>query len=490
MNRSTTIEELEIGWEIFKRSARRHVLPFTGYTFGEDEPYYVNWHHRVTANEIVAWATSPEPYHLMIFEPPRHGKSELASIRTPAWLFGINPNAQIIGATYNGELANYWGRNVQKVMLSREYHELFPDTRLATRGRKKDESGIRQMHEFTISGARGIYRSSGLGGGITGRGANYLIIDDPIKGRQEAESETQRNTVKEWYKSTLRTRLQPGGRMMLIMTRWHQDDLAGWLLTEQSKKGDADQWRVVSLPATFERTDITHSEDKRSDGQALWERSYPIQSLNKIRATLGTYDWSALYQQRPTPPGGAVIKRHWLQVIDYPPDTLNWVRAWDLAVTAKTSADFSASGMMAIDDVGRVYVKGFVREQEEWPTIRKMILSLSRSDAVPVGVEAQGVQKGFVDDLFADKEMQQVDLHGYTVSVDKKTRALPWVARAEAGKFYIVRGSGVDAYIEELIQFTGVEDTHDDQVDWTSIAWKMLVGDEDAEIEIIGEYQV
>ena len=488
MNRQVKIEELEVRCEVFKRLARRHLLSFTGYTFGE-LPYYVNWHHRTTANEIVKWATSPEPYHLMIFEPPRHGKSELASIRTPAWLFGLDPNAQIIAATYNNELANYWGRNVQKVMLSREYHDLFPDTRLATRGRKRDESGIRQMHEFTISRFHGIYRSAGIGGGIMGRGANYLIIDDPVKGRAEAESETIRESTKEWYKSTLRTRLQPGGRMMLIMTRWHQDDLAGWLLTEQGKRGEADQWRVVSLPATFERTDYTHSDDHRSEDQALWELAYPISSLNKIRATLGTYDWSALFQQRPTPPGGAVIKRHWLQIIDFPPDNLNWVRAWDLAVTKGTASDYSASGMMAIDDVGNVYIKGLVRVKEEWPTIRKMIKALAASEQVPVGIEAQSTQIGFVDDLLADPEMHDIDLHGYTVMTDKKTRALPWIARAEAGKFKIVRGGGVDEYIEELIQFTGVEDAHDDQVDWTSIAWRM-VGGEEAIIEIVGEYGI
>jgi len=455
--------------------ASRGMYEFTKHTF--QGRFRESWHHKVVCEELDNWIDSVEPYNLMLFMPPRHSKSEIASRHLPPYLFGKDPNAHILFASYNSDLAGPMSRDAQKVMLTDEYARVFPETRLVTRGHKvkKGDRDIKQALEFTIVGYKGTYRASGVGGSFTGRGADFGIIDDPVKDRKDAESETVRDSIWDWYRSTFRTRLQKGGRILLLMTRWHNDDLAARLINQMKDEPDSDKWRIVSLPAVAEDSEYKHPDDTRLVGEALWEDEFPASNLKKIRATVGPYDWRALYQQMPTAPGGAVIKREWLQVIDEAPLGLVWVRYWDLAVTKKTSADYTASGQMAIDVDGNVYVGGFVREQEEWPPIKRMITTIALQELCRVGIEQVGTQKGFVQSLVADDTLRGVNIRGYGVDSDKKTRALPWVARAAAGKFFLIREKGLDKYIAELVNFTGVNDKHDDQVDWTSGAYSMLV---------------
>ncbi len=423
----------------------------------------------------------------MIFMPPRHGKSEIVSRMLPAFLFGQNPDIRIFGTSYGQTLANDMSRDVQNIMLCDAYGEIFPDTQLSKTG-TRSATARRNIDMFNIIGRRGFYLGRGVEGGIMGKGADRIIIDDPFKSRKEAESETVRESTWQWYKGTLRNRLQPGGKIIILNTRWHQDDLSGRILEKMKDDPESDRWKVISFPAIAEDGDYKHPEDDRKEGEALWPAMYNEKALSKIRATSGGYDWSALYQQQPTPPGGAVIKREWLKVIDRAPMYLKWVRYWDLAVTKKTTADHTASGQMAMDQDGNVYVRNFVREQQEWPTVKRMIVIISQQERCPVGIEEVATQKGFVQALLTEKSLAMIDLRGYKVDSDKKTRALPWVARAEAGKFYIVRGKGVDSYINELVNFTGMDDKHDDQIDFTSGAYAMLAEYVEPEIYVIGEY--
>ena len=443
--------------------ARRSLLNFTVYTF--EGEYQANWHHRLVADEIDVWLTADEPYNLLVQEPPRHGKSEQCSRRLPGYIFGRNPDAQVLFASYSADLASAMSRDAQRVMLSNSYSQVFPKTRLVTKGHSHDETAIRQANEFTIVRKKGRFRASGVGGGMTGRGADIAIIDDPFKNRQDAESETVREGVIEWYKSTFRTRLEKGGRILMLLTRWHVHDLAGWCIDKMKTDPDADTWKVISLPATYEKTEFSHAEDRRKEGEALWLEKYPVKDLRKIKASIGTYDWNALFQQRPSPPGGAVFKREWAQVIDTEdlPPNIRWVRCWDLAVTAKTSADYTASVQLGVDSNMNVYCRKFVRDQVEWPVGKKMIKAIAKQEKVAVGVTTTGMQKGFFQDLMSDLEMLDVPLYAFNEDTDKLTRALPWIARAEAGKFYLVRGKGVDIYIDELVEFTGQGDKHDDQ---------------------------
>ena len=470
--------------------AGHDLLSFSRATFPQVEgtPFITAWFHEIMVREIWEWHTSPECYFLMMFLPPRHGKSEIISRMLPAFLFGQDPDIRIFGTSYGQTLANDMSRDVQNIMLSDAYSQIFPNASLSKIG-TRSETARRNIDQFNIVGRRGFYLGRGVGGGIMGKGADRIIIDDPFKSRKEAESETVRDSTWNWYKGTLRNRLQPGGKIILLNTRWYEDDLSGRILEYVKNEPNYDKWKVVSFPAIAEDSEHRHPEDDREDGEALWPEFYDIKALSKLEAASGTYDWSALFQQRPAPAGGALIKRDWLNVIDSPPMYLKWVRYWDLAVTKKTTADYTASGQMAMDRDGNVYVRNFVREQQEWPTTKRAIAIIAVQEQCPVGIEEVATQKGFVQSLLTEKSLSKIDLRGYGVDSDKKTRALPWIARAEAGKFYIVRGKGVDDYIDELVRFTGVEDKHDDQVDWTSGAYSMLAEYVEPEMVVIGEYE-
>ena len=210
----------------------------------------------------------------------------------------------------------------------------------------------------------GTYSAVGAGGAITGRGAHLLIIDDPIKGREDAESEVQRKNLIEWYKSVAYTRLQPGGKIIIIQTRWHQDDLAGHILNESKE-----DWKILDLPAID------------SKGNALWPEAYPIEALEKIKSTVGQRVWSALYQQQPAGDEGSIIKRDWWNI--YPEDkipTLSYVlQSYDTAFSTKSSADFSACTTWGVyterDQENKPYAACLLldawKERLEYPDLRK-----------------------------------------------------------------------------------------------------------------------
>lgn len=251
---------------------------------------------------------------LMIFMPPRHGKSELASRRFPAWYIGRNPKKQIITASYGADLATDFGRDVRNIVSSPEYASIF-DTKL------RDDSRAANRWNTQEGGS---YVAVGVSGPIGGRGADIALIDDPFKDRQDADSEVIRERVWRWYQSTLYTRLMPGGAIIVIQTRWHEDDLSGRLLDRQDKGGD--KWEVLDLPA----------ED---NGKALWPEWYPMEALNRIKAAIGPRDWSALFQQRPTPDEGVFFKREnfWRYDIKSMPAVRKYQTA-DFAVTDEAEA--------------------------------------------------------------------------------------------------------------------------------------------------------
>ena len=480
---------------IRSEQARRHgqqsLLNFISYVRPN---YRVNWHHRLICREIDNWRKTSEPYNLILSMPPQHGKSEICSRLLPPYLFGLNPDAEIIAASYGSSLIEGMSRDAQRTIDTPEYHNLFPQTTLPRKGNVADENAIRRADEWTIQRHRGRYKCAGVGGGMTGHPAKFGIIDDPIKDFQAAESRNVREATVEWYNTVFRTRLHGMGRTLMLLTRWHVDDLAGQVLKKMKDDPDADRWRQIIFPAICENAlrDVTHEEDPRKEGEALWPDFQNEKHFAATRASIGSYHWHSLYQQRPQPPGGSRIKRSWLQVIDRAavPADMTWVRFWDLAVTEKTKADHTASGMMAIDQYRNIYVRDFIREQAEWPKVKRMFMQQAKTDQVPVGIETSGTQAGFFQDLLTEEELSAIPVYGYSPDKSKLVRAQPWIARAEAGKFFLVRGPGLDDYVDELIEFTGMDDTHDDQVDWTSGAYHMFAKDDEPDIEVIGEYEI
>ena len=254
---------------------------------------------------------------LMVFLPPRHGKSEATSKKFPAWFLGRNPDEDMIISSYAAELAYDFSRSARNTL--REWGHIW-GVELASDSQAAGRWGIKDH--------RGGLIAAGVGGPITGRGAKVAIIDDPFKNWEEATSETVRENVWNWYRSTLRTRLAPGGAIILIQTRWHEDDLAGRLLAEAENGGE--QWHVVSLPAEAEDGDILG----RQPGDFLWPERYPPQEYRDIKKAIGSQLWAALYQQRPSPLEGGIFRRSWWQFYRQAPDPSKFqeiIQSWDCA---------------------------------------------------------------------------------------------------------------------------------------------------------------
>ena len=303
--------------------------------------YKMGWVQRCICRELdlflqdVVDGKSPR---LMITMPPRHGKSELASRRFPAYALGRYPDMGIICASYSADLATRMNRDVQRVIDDPAYRVIFPGTTIAGKAQTQQGSWLRNADYFEVVGRKGSFRSAGVGGGLTGFGSSIAIIDDALRNRQDADSPTVRQTVWDWYTSTLYTRLAPGGGIIVINTRWHEDDLSGRLLEAQAK-GEGDEWRVINFPAIAEQ-----DEEHRRKGEALHPERYPLEALERIKAAIGTRDWEALYQQHPVPDGGAIFKDEWLQRTwlpkDLPAKFDAVAQSWDMTFTNSDSSAF------------------------------------------------------------------------------------------------------------------------------------------------------
>jgi hypothetical protein len=270
---------------------RRHLLNSTHFFH---PTYQENWHHLLIAEKLEAIERG-ELRRLMVFMPPRHGKSELVSIQFPTWYLGRNPTKEIIQTSYSSELALDFGRKVRTNVGRQEFHQLFPKAQLSELSKAADQFRLTQG---------GGYLAVGVGGSVTGRGGNVVIIDDPHKDAKEAASGTLRDMVWQWYTGTLYTRLNPNGAMILVMTRWHDDDLAGRILN--SKQGGT--WEVLKLPAI-----ATEDEPQRKKGEALWPQSWPLEVLHDKENTQGPYNFAAQFQQDPVSGEAQVFKPEWFK---------------------------------------------------------------------------------------------------------------------------------------------------------------------------------
>jgi predicted phage terminase large subunit-like protein len=306
-------------------------------------------HHRLIARKLEA-VERGEIDRLVITMPPRHGKSMLASEFFPAWYIGRNPDHYVVTATYGQELADDFGRKVKNQIEDASFNAIFPGVALAD-----DSKSAKRFHIEDDQGGfehslkqQGAYYAVGVGGPLTGRGAHLLLIDDPVRNREDADSEIVRKKVRDWYTSTAYTRLMPGGRIVIIQTRWHEDDLTGWLLAEHKHEG----WEILNLPAID------------AEGQALWPEQYDLATLNKIRLAIGPRDWSALYQQAPSPDTGNYFKAEWLKPYDTPParETLRIYGGSDYAVTAN-GGDWTVHAVIGLDPLGRMYLLDIWRQQ-------------------------------------------------------------------------------------------------------------------------------
>lgn len=430
-----------------RRKARTSLLSFAQYT---NPAYEAAPHHELIA-EALERVEQGLTKRLMIAMPPRHGKSELASRRFPSYYMGRNVDKQIIAASYNSDLANDFGREVRNIVDSPEFGMLF-DVKLA-----QDSKAANRWH----TNAGGMYVAAGVGTAITGRGADILLIDDPFKDRQEADSELQRERVWDWYTSTAYTRLMPGGAIIVINTRWHDDDLSGRLLQEQETGGD--KWEVLSLPAISTK------------GEALWPAWYPLERLEQIKGVLPARDWNSLYQQNPIPDDGDYFKTDWFGEYDELPKLLNIYGASDYAVT-DDGGDFTEHGIFGVDQNANIYVLDWWYGQttsDVWID-SKCDMILKHKPKRWFG--ESGVIKRSIEP-FMMKRMQEREAYcvvDWLASIaDKVTRARSIQGRASMGKiFFPKKAAWKEHVMGHLLRFPAGK--NDDAVDVFSLIGRGL----------------
>lgn len=463
------LELLKLKNKLMAKDGR--ILAFTKQTMPE---YEINWHHEILAEYIDKFICK-EIKRLMIFMPPRHGKSEITSRRLPALLHGIYPNDEILAASYNSDLAAAMTVDVQRIMDRTEYQELFPLVKLTQEGSKSGYARNSNEHEIkpfmhedrTYTWHKGSYKSAGVGGSFTGRGANWIIIDDPIKNREDADSAAFREKLWSFWSSTLRTRLEKNGSVLITLTRWHDDDLAGRLLRQAKSNPDADQWTVLTLPAI--KVDETNTLDPRELGEPLWKNKYDLESLVSTKATLGSREWTALYQQSPTAEGGNIIKTDWFQYYYSLPQKFDqMIQSWDFAVKDKKTSDYTVGQVW-----GRVGAKKYliyqIRGRFDFPTACQKVIDVTRSfpNAHKKYVEAKANGPAIVQTLRKQVSgLVEVEPRG-----DKVARVHAITPEFESGCVYLPHPEicpWISDYTSELASFpTGV---NDDQVDASSQA--------------------
>jgi predicted phage terminase large subunit-like protein len=424
------------------------------------QPDYVfNWHHLVLIDALQRLADR-EFERLIVMMPPRHGKSQLVSRLFPAWAFARDRQEQIILSSYSLDLASAMNRDCQRIITGDEYRRLFPETRLNERN---SAAAVRNNHRFDIVGETGYFIAAGVGGGITGAGATIGIIDDPVKNAQEADSQTYRNTAWEWYTTTFKTRFEPNAVEVICQTRWHEDDLTGRILKQIEEEGSEVSTEIISLPALCE-----HPEQYRDIGDALWPGKYSRGKLLKMQNDLGSRAWGALYQQRPAPEEGNLIKRDWFDVYDPKKVDLSGTPVnffFDTAYTDKEANDPTA-GIAYVKKGDDYYVLECRAEWLEFLEQTKFILDFCSDNGYTVRslarVEPKATGKSIVQVLKRQTKLNIVESEPPKDS--KIARVNSIAARLEAGRVLLPKGQAwVAGFLDECAAFPN--GAHDDRVD-------------------------
>ena len=408
-------------------------------------------HHQIYAEKLNRIANG-ELKRLIVNMPPRHTKSEFASHLFPAFFMGRNPKAKLIQTTHTGELAVSFGRKTKNLIESDEYEKVFPEVRLAAdskaAGRWQSNHG-------------GEYFAAGVGGAITGRGADLLIIDDPHS-EQDALSPTVLDSHYEWYTSGPRQRLQPGGAIVVVMTRWSIKDLTGRLIEAQGKDENADQWEVVEFPAIL------------PSGKPMWSGFWNIQALEQVKASIPLKKWNAQWMQAPTSEEGALIKRDWWRVWDKEnvPGREFIIQSYDTAFSKKETADFSAIttwGVFRPEDGGAPNLILLDARKDRWnfPELKKVAMEEYRywePEMVLIEAKASGMP------LTHELQKMGIPVINFTPSKgnDKHARVNSVAPLFESGAIWAPKKSFAEDVIEECAAFPFGD--HDDYVDSTTQA--------------------
>lgn len=464
LSMSNNNKELPDGLLLAVNRARESLIDFQIATNPKYEP---NWHHEVIAHELerVEEIGDRDFKVLLVFVPPRHGKSELCSIGFPAWYLGRNPQKEIITISYSAELALDFGSKTRALVNSEAYPYIFNVTL------KEDEQAKAKWR--TNKG--GSYTSVGVGGAITGRGANILLFDDPIKNREEAESEVYREKVWQFFTSTAFTRLEPGGVVVVILTRWHVDDLAGRILAnaELSKR-----CKIIHFPAIAEK-----QEDFRKVGDALWPERFNVAALTEIKNTVGPYDWSALYQGSPILTERQEFKPQWFQpILESQVQGMNCRRflTIDTAMSKKAQADSTGFCDNRVNTQNFWHLKAWNMKLSPEELVNLIFTLNTRAIQEGTPYEAIGIEKtAYLEGLkpFLESEQRKRDTFLPIVElqhkqVNKEIRIRGLIPRYASKSVYHIEGQ-CKVLEEEMAQFP--MGLHDDVLD--AVAYQLQIAD-------------
>ncbi len=505
---STRAPQTEAKRELARRElARRRFIHFEEYV--AKTYFQAARHHRLVAEYLeqveryIATKGREGIGRLLILEPPRHGKSEQMSRHFPAWVLGRMPNTRIILASYGADLAVKFSRSARDIVRSQEFAAIFGENSGKADEPVKLSEDSQSVETWDLAAPhRGGLIATGIGGGITGSGANLFLVDDPFKNREEAESEERREKVWEWWTSTAYTRLEDGAAVIGSLTRWHGDDWAGRLLKEMVRNPKADQYVILCLPALAEADgpalDSTEHINKLLDGvflnehdplgrpagRALWPEKYDEPALEKIKMNIGEYDFAALYDQSPYSRSGNMFKREWFTIVEAAPETKQIaarIRYWDKAGSKKGTGDFTVGVLMDLTVDGVVYVEHVDRSRGTPGQREEQILRIAEADRLRPGPQAviwHQQDPGTAGLDSAENTSKNLVKHEFTVlfetvSGDKTLRAGPWSSACQAGMVRLVRGAWNDGYIEEHVAFP--KGKYDDQVDVSSTGFSKLM---------------
>jgi predicted phage terminase large subunit-like protein len=469
-----------------KALARSSPAGLAWYCSGGKEGGELAWipaeHLLILSQKLVDVAAGRIP-RLIVTMPPRHGKSELISKYTPAWFLGTFPDKKVMLTSYADTFAAQWGRRARDILK-----EFGPELW----GVSVDpETSGGQLWE--VDGHDGIMVTAGLSGGLTGKGGHLLIIDDPVKNSQEAQSEVTRDAHHDWWKSTARTRLQKGAGVVLVMTRWHEDDLAGRLL-QDAENDEGDQWEILNLPGLAEAPDDIAPDELaswrdplgRKVGDPLWPQMFDREALLQTKKAMGTYWFTAMYQQRPAPAEGMLFKaknfRYYTRdesgiltlhkdndTYLFDPDYGIKFSTMDVAASESEDADFTVFSTWLVTPQKDLVLYDRERVKFEGPDlapfVRRKFYELRPSI---IGIERLGYGLTIIQELLREG----LPIIRLEPDKDKVSRALPACARYEEHRIFHPTGDGYgwvkEEWEPELLSFPNA--AHDDQVDTVAYA--------------------
>ncbi|MFV2044342.1 MAG: phage terminase large subunit [Anaerolineales bacterium] len=464
--------------------ANKDMLAFTQYTFPQ---YKADPFHQSVAGYLDK-VVKEEIKNLMLFAPPQSGKSELVSTRLPSYWLAHNPELPVALVSYGASLAYRNSRYARSVFESPQYKEIFPHM-------MGDTSNWR-MHDWHILDDKGYVLAAGVGGPLTGHGFGLGIIDDPIENWAAGQSETLRESVWQWWMGTFKTRMWEKGRIVFMMTRWHEDDLAGRILRREGRIEEGGKWTVISYPALADHKEGLDALG-RKPGDALAPSRYSREYLEDFRDDVGPHVWSAEFQQKPTKPEGDLFKIGRIQLVNavpaevadvYLPDpterfpepfpvirqVFKGTRAWDLAGSTKKvqkqDPDYTVGFLVVIHE-GSVYLLDMVREQMSPDQAEQMVRITAGTDGkkVRVRIEREPGQAGIYQIDNYIKMLMGYDVDGMSATGDKMVRSSTLASQVNAGNVFMLRALWNKFALNELAGFPNA--AHDDIVDAAAYAF-------------------